>query len=50
MNKEATQAFLRFAESDDARWRANFRDLNAAVTRIATVRRGDSWSRRKSLA
>jgi transcriptional regulatory protein RtcR len=37
MNKEATQAFLRFAESDDARWRANFRDLNAAVTRIATL-------------
>ncbi|HEX6961331.1 MAG TPA: RNA repair transcriptional activator RtcR [Lacipirellula sp.] len=40
MNKEATQAFLRFAESDDAPWRANFRDLNAAVTRMATLAAG----------
>ena len=40
MNKEATQAFLRFAESDEAVWRANFRDLNAAVTRMATLAAG----------
>jgi transcriptional regulatory protein RtcR len=40
MNKEATQAFLKFAESDGAIWRANFRDLNAAVTRMATLAAG----------
>ena len=37
MNKEARQAFLKFAEAPDARWSANFRDLNAAVTRMATL-------------
>ncbi len=36
-NKEARQAFLRFAESADTRWSGNFRDLNAAVTRMATL-------------
>jgi transcriptional regulatory protein RtcR len=40
MNKEATQQFLQFAESDAAAWRANFRDLNAAVTRMATLAAG----------
>lgn len=40
MNKEAREAFLRFAESDQATWRANFRDLNAAVTRMATLAAG----------
>jgi transcriptional regulatory protein RtcR len=40
MNKEATQAFLHFAESSAAAWRANFRDLNAAVTRMATLAAG----------
>lgn len=40
MNKEARAAFLRFAESDTALWRANFRDLNAAVTRMATLAAG----------
>jgi transcriptional regulatory protein RtcR len=40
MNKEAMQAFLRFAESSEAVWRANFRDLNAAVTRMATLASG----------
>ncbi len=40
MNKEATQIFLQFAVSDDAVWRANFRDLNAAVTRMATLAAG----------
>ncbi len=36
-NKEARAAFLRFAEAPDAAWRGNFRDLNAAVTRMATL-------------
>jgi transcriptional regulatory protein RtcR len=45
MNKEATQAFLRFAESDQAAWRANFRDLNAAVTRMATLAAGGRITR-----
>jgi transcriptional regulatory protein RtcR len=37
MNKEAREAFLKFAKSVDAKWSANFRDLNAAVTRMATL-------------
>jgi transcriptional regulatory protein RtcR len=37
MNKEARVAFLKFARHPDARWSANFRDLNAAVTRMATL-------------
>ncbi len=37
MNKEAREAFLKFAKGPDAKWSANFRDLNAAVTRIATL-------------
>lgn len=36
-NKEARQAFLRFAEASDTPWSGNFRDLNAAVTRMATL-------------
>lgn len=36
-NKEAREAFLRFAESADTPWRGNFRDLNAAVMRMATL-------------
>ena len=36
-NKESRDAFLKFARSPDARWSANFRDLNAAVTRMATL-------------
>lgn len=40
MNKEARQAFLRFAESPDAAWRGSFRDLNGAVTRMATLAGG----------
>lgn len=39
-NKEAWQRFLAFATSPDARWTANFRDLNAAVTRMATLAPG----------
>jgi len=37
MNQEARQAFLRFAEAPDTPWTGNFRDLNAAVTRMATL-------------
>ena len=40
MNKEARRQFLQFAESPDAAWPANFRDLNAAVTRMATLCQG----------
>jgi transcriptional regulatory protein RtcR len=36
-NKEAKQRFLAFAESPDTPWSGNFRDLNAAVTRMATL-------------
>jgi transcriptional regulatory protein RtcR len=36
-NKEARQIYLRFATSVDAAWPANFRDLGASVTRMATL-------------
>lgn len=36
-NKEAKEAFLRFAHSADTPWRGNFRDLNAAVIRMGTL-------------
>ena len=37
MTTEARRDFLRFATSNEATWNANFRDLNAAVTRMATL-------------
>ncbi len=37
MNKEARARFLEFAQSPAAVWSANFRDLGAAVTRMATL-------------
>jgi transcriptional regulatory protein RtcR len=37
MNKEARETFLKFAKGPEAKWSANFRDLNAAVTRMATL-------------
>lgn len=37
MNKEARTRFLEFACSNEAIWSANFRDLGAAVTRMATL-------------
>jgi transcriptional regulatory protein RtcR len=40
LNKEARERFLQFAVSDAARWTSNFRDLNAAVTRMATLAAG----------
>jgi transcriptional regulatory protein RtcR len=36
-NKEARAAYLAFAMSPDARWPANFRDLSASITRLATL-------------
>ncbi|MEM8974491.1 MAG: sigma 54-interacting transcriptional regulator, partial [Pseudomonadota bacterium] len=36
-NKEAREAYLSFAESVDATWHGNFRDLAASVTRMATL-------------
>jgi len=39
-NKEARKKFLAFAISSDALWPANFRDLNGAITRMATLAPG----------
>lgn len=39
-NKEADERFLEFAVGGDAAWSGNFRDLNAAVTRMATFAAG----------
>lgn len=39
-NREARQRFLTFANSSEARWTANFRDLNSAVIRMATLAPG----------
>jgi transcriptional regulatory protein RtcR len=36
-NKEARQKYLLFATSPEADWSANFRDLGASVTRMATL-------------
>jgi len=38
-NKEAGRRFLEFASSPKAVWNANFRDLNGAVVRMATLAR-----------
>ena len=38
-------AFLAFARSPAAKWSANFRDLNAAVTRMATLAPGGRITR-----
>ncbi|BEP71004.1 MULTISPECIES: RNA repair transcriptional activator RtcR [unclassified Variovorax] len=39
-NAEARTAYLRFAQSSEAIWRGNFRDLSASVTRLATLADG----------
>ena len=39
-NREARQRFLNFATSPAARWTGNFRDFNAALTRMATLASG----------
>lgn len=45
MNKEAQERFLDFATSTEARWAGNFRDLNAAVLRMATLAVGGRITR-----
>jgi transcriptional regulatory protein RtcR len=40
MNRAAREAFLAFATSKRALWSGNFRDLNASVTRMATLAKG----------
>ena len=37
INKEAKRRYMAFAESADATWQGNFRDLTASVTRMATL-------------
>ena len=37
LNREARTRFLRFATSAEAVWAGNFRDLNAAVTRMTAL-------------
>jgi len=37
---DAREAYLAFAASEDATWPANFRDLSASVTRMATLAQG----------
>lgn len=39
-NREGRDRFLTFATHPNARWAGNFRDLNAAITRMATLCRG----------
>jgi len=39
-SKEAREQFLAFATSEQARWPGNFRDLNAVITRLATLAPG----------
>ena len=39
-NAQAQQRFLEFAVSPEASWRGNFRDLNAAITRMGTLAMG----------
>lgn len=39
-NKAALKAFMKFAQGPEGQWRGNFRDLGAAVTRMATLSSG----------
>lgn len=39
-NKEAKAGFMRFALDPSTSWRGNFRDLNAMITRMATLASG----------
>jgi transcriptional regulatory protein RtcR len=45
LSSEARAAFLAFATGRDAPWRGNFRDLGAAVTRMATLAPGGRITR-----
>ena len=44
MSREARERFLAFATAREASWRGNFRDLNAAVTRMATLAKGGRFT------
>lgn len=44
-SREARAQFLKFATGGDARWPGNFRDLGAALTRMATLAPGGRISR-----
>lgn len=44
-NTEAREAFLDFASAPTSRWNGNFRDLNAALTRMATLAPGGRITR-----
>jgi transcriptional regulatory protein RtcR len=37
LNKEAMRVFLKFAKQPDSKWPGNFRDLNGAIARMATM-------------
>jgi len=39
-NKEAREAYLKYALSSEAKWNANFRDLAASITRLCTFADG----------
>lgn len=39
-NQAAREQYLKFAQSPAALWRANFRDLNSSITRMATLAQG----------
>lgn len=45
ISKEARDCFLEFARSADALWSANFRDLNACITRMGTLSSGGRITR-----
>lgn len=45
MAKDVRAAFLAFARSTEAKWSANFRDLNAAITRMTTLAPGGRITR-----
>ncbi|MAM88920.1 MAG: transcriptional regulator [unclassified Hahellaceae] len=39
-NKDARERYMKFSHSAEASWSANFRDLNASITRMATLADG----------
>lgn len=39
-NKAARNKYMKFSTSPQASWKANFRDLNSSVTRMATLSEG----------
>lgn len=39
-NQAAREQYLKFAQAPDSLWRANFRDLNSSITRMATLAQG----------